>query len=151
MKNSKTKKVSKGSFSIYLGIILLFVAAFIFLIDKQYSMSANKLADVLDSEINIRTIEGRQLVVRDMDAIYPKYFVIYFDNTDDTYIIHSFNYYQTDSQYELEFRNHLDRVVDYNYSDYMIRYVFDNGDGTFDSVKGKLSAIIGTDNYKIYE
>ena len=151
MRKKKVNNSKKGNFAIYLGIVLIFVAAFIFLIDMQNrNNDDNVLADVVDGHDTLRTIEGRQIVVRDLKAIYPKYFVIYIDSTDNTYIVHSFNYYQTVSQYELEYNNHLNSIVDYNYNEYMIRYVYGKGEGTYNQILDTLSFIIGTDNYKIY-
>ncbi len=84
-----------------------------------------------------------------MNAIYPKYYVIYFDTTDNTYITHVFNYYQTDSQYEMGYNSQLESVIDYNYEDYMIRCSYNSGSGTYSDVLDELSFIIGTTNYKI--
>ncbi len=135
--------------SIRIGIIILFVFAFIILIGKQQD-SETILADIVDNEFYLRTIPSKQYVVKDLDVIYPRYYVFYFDNTDNTYIIHSFNYYQTDSQYELEFSNHRKYVVDYNYSDYMIRYVVGDGKGSYDDMIEAVPFIIDTFNYKVY-
>lgn len=145
MEKIKRKNYDK---KIRIGIIILFIFAFIILIDKQ--QESENLADIIDNSFYTRTIENKQIVVRDLNAIYPKYFVLYFDNTDNTYIVHSFNYYQTDSQYELEFYAHLKKLVDYNYSDYMIRYVYDNGIGSYYDVIDEIGLIIDSDNYVIY-
>lgn len=142
-------KKKKNNLSMKIGMIILFMFAFIILIGKQQERE-NILADIVDNEFYLRTIPSKQLVVKDLDVIYPRYYVFYFDNTDNTYIIHSFNYYQTDSQYELEFSNHRKYVTDYNYSDYMIRYVFGNGEGDYDYVLEQLPFIIDSFNYKIY-
>lgn len=148
MKN--VKKIEKDSYlSMKIGIIILFVFAFIILIDKQQK-NENILADMVDNEFYLRTIPSKQIVVRDLDVIYPRYYVFYIDNTDNTYIAHSFNYYQTDSQYELEFSIHRKYIVDYNYSDYMIRYICDSGKGDYEDIMERLPFIIDTFNYKIY-
>ena len=148
MKNRKVKNVQVGNFTIYLGIILVFISAFIILIDRHYNNEY--LADVVNNEFIYRTIPGKQIVVRDMNAIYPKYFIIYFDNTDNTYIAHVMHYYQTDSQYELEYYNNLDSIIDYNYDDYMIRCLYKKGHGTYQDVLEELSFLINSDNYKLY-
>ena len=142
----KNKKIDYSK-RIRIGIIILFIFAFIILIDKQQD---NNLGDINDNYLQYKSIAEKQIVVRDLNAIYPKYFVFYLDNTDNTYIVHSFNYYQTDSQYELEFNNHIKYIVDYNYSEYMIRYVYDKGYGNYDYLISEISRIIDSDNYKIY-
>ena len=144
----KVKKEKDYGLSIRIGIVILFIYAFIILISKQ--QDNNVLADISDANFNLKTIPAKQLVLRDFNAIYPKYYVFYFDNTDNTYIIHSFNYYQTDSQYELEFNNHLKKLVDYDYSEYMIRYIYKEGNGNYNSLMEDISVIIDSDNYKIY-
>ncbi len=132
---------------LYVGVVLLFVFAFIILIGKQEENKA--FADINENNITLRTIEGKQLVVKDLNSIYPKYFVIYFDSTDKTYITHVFNYYQTDSQYEMGYNSQLESIIDYNYNDYMIRCIYNNGIGTYDDVLEELPFIIGSSNYKI--
>ncbi len=147
MKKLNKRKINYDK-RIRIGIIILFIFAFIILINKQ--KENNNLADIIDNKFYTRTVLNKQIVVRDLSAIYPKYFVFYFDNTDNTYFVHSFNYYQTDSQYELEFYNHLKNIIDYNYSDYMIRYFYDNGIGNYNSVIDEIGIIINSDNYIIY-
>ena len=146
MKNKK--KVKDYNKSMRIGIIILFVFAFIILIDKQRD-NEEILGDIADSGY-FRSIPSKQIAVRDLSAIYPRYYVFYFDNTDNTYIVHSFNYYQTDSQYELELYNHLKYVVDYNYEYYMIRYVYGKGQGNYNDMFEEISSIIDSNNYQIY-
>ena len=141
-------KEKNYNLSIRIGIIILFIYAFIILISKQQGV--NTLADIVDANFNIKSIPSKQIVVRDLNAIYPKYFVFYIDNTDNTYLVHTFNYYQTDSQYELEFNKFLKNIVDYDYSEYMIRYVFGSGTAKFNELIEQISFIIDSDNYKIY-
>ena len=141
-------KEKNYNLSIRIGIIILFIYAFIILISKQQGV--NTLADIVDANFNIKSIPSKQIVVRDLNAIYPKYFVFYIDNTDNTYLVHTFNYYQTDSQYELEFNKFLKNIVDYDYSEYMIRYVFGSGTANYNELIEQISFIIDSDNYKIY-
>lgn len=145
---SRKKKVKDYSKSMRIGIIILFIFAFIILVDKQQNKE-EILGDILDNS-SFRTIPSKQIAVRDLSAIYPRYYVFYFDTTDNTFIVHSFNYYQTDSQYELEFSNHLKYIVDYDYSDYMIRYVYKNGVGNYADMFEEISSIIDSDNYQVY-
>ena len=139
MKNDKT---------LLIGICILFVFIFIILVGKQQD---NKLADITDSPFNMTTIEGSQLVARDLDAIYPKYYVVFFDNTDNTYIIHCFNYYETSSQYDLEFNRLLSSIVDYDYEKNMIRYIVSKGYGDFYTVRDDLPFLTNSLNLKIYD
>ena len=148
MKKKKKKEKDYG-LSIRIGILILFIYAFIALISKQQENNL-LLGDIIDNEFYLRTVPTKQLVVRDMEAIYPRYYVFFFDNTDSTYIVHSYNYYQTDSQYELEFNNHLKYLVDYNYGDYMIRYVYGNGEGNYYDVIENLPSIIDSVDFRIY-
>ena len=108
------KKDEKSNLSMMIGIVILFVFAFIILISKQ--QENNKvLADIVDNEFYLHTMPFERIVVKDLEASYPRYYVFYYDKTDNTYIVHSFNYYQTDSQYEMEYYNHFKYVIDYNY------------------------------------
>ena len=94
--------------------------------------------------------ENKQLVFEDLDSVHPKYYVLYYDNTDGSYIIHGFNFYQTDSQYELEFHRLLNSILDYNYNDYMIRYLYDSGRGSYNEIVSQLNSIVGSNNIKVY-
>ena len=85
-----------------------------------------------------------------MDSIYKRYFVIYLDNTDNTYIVHSFNYYNTQSQYELDFHRLKETIVDYNINEYYIRNFYKEGMGTYQEVFRNLENITNLRNIKIY-
>ena len=146
---SKKKKEKDYSKSMRIGFIILFIFAFIILVDKQRE-NEETLGDILDNGDYFRSVPYKKIVVRDMEAIYPRYYVFFLDNTDNTYVVHSFNYYQTDSQYELELNNHLKYVVDYDYSDYMVRYVFSKGEGKYNELFEEIGSIIDSDNYRIY-
>ena len=142
------KKIQKNKLINIVLITLLFVFAFVILIDRQKN---NNLGDMGFTKFDLKTIVGKQLVVRDMDAIYPKYYVIYFNQKDNSYIIHNFNYYETRSQYDLEFNRLLKSVVDYNVDDYMIRILHSKGLGSFNEIKNNLSYIIGSNNLRNVE
>ena len=70
--------MKKNNLSMKIGIIILFMFAFIILIGKQQERE-NILADIVDNEFYLRTIPSKQLVVKDLDAIYPRYYVVYFE------------------------------------------------------------------------
>jgi hypothetical protein len=115
------------------------------LIDKKNNDYMN---DIHDGGFNVSPEVGKVIVARDMDAIYPKYYVVYTD--DDSYSIYVYNYYETVSQYELEFNRLIDDIVDYNEKDRMIRYLYDRGYGTYNEVLNNLSMLVNSTNLKIY-
>ena len=128
-------------------VLVVFITIFVFLINIK---KQSGLADIVDNSFKETTVRGKKLVAQDMDAIYPKFYVVYFDN-DNTFIIHCFNYYETESQYRLEFNRLIDDIVDYNQNNNMIRYVYSSGIGSYDEVLNELSLIIDSSNLKIYE
>ena len=128
-------------------VLLIFGLAFVFLINtKEHS----GLADITDSPFQITTLKDKRLVARDMKAIFPKYYVVYF-NSDDTYLIHGFNYYETESQYRLEFNRLLGDIIDYNPNNNMIRYIYTKGIGSYEDVLNELSLIVQSNNLQIYK
>lgn len=126
-------------------VVIAFTFAFMLLINKQNN---NYMNDINDGGFNVTPEVGKVIVARDMDAIYPRYFVIYTD--EDIYTIYVYNYYDTVSQYELEYSRLIDDIVDYNEKDKMIRYLFDRGYGTYNEVLNNLSVLVGVNNLKIY-
>ncbi len=75
-------------------VVIAFTFAFMLLINKQNSSYMN---DINDGGFNIKPVEGEVIVARDMDAIYPKYYVAY--TAEDNFTIYVYNYYDTVSQY----------------------------------------------------
>ena len=128
-------------------IVVLFVFAFILLINKH---TAN-LGDVINTSFNYQTIPGNQLVAKDKDSIYPRYFVVFFNNKNNKYIIHSFNYYETGSQYDLEYSRNMENVIDYNVNENMLRIKYSEGYGSYTMVKNNLKALVEVNNLEIYE
>jgi hypothetical protein len=126
-------------------IVIAFTFAFMLLIDKQNN---NYMNDIHDGGFSVTPEVGKVIVARDMDAIYPKYYVVY--TTDDSYSIYVYNYYETVSQYELEYNRLIDSIVDYNEKDRMIRYLYDRGYGTYNEVLNNLSMLVNSSNLKIY-
>ncbi len=126
-------------------VVIAFTFAFMLLINKQNNSYMN---DMNEGGFNITPEVGRVIVARDMDAIYPKYYVVYVDEGD--YSIYVYNYYETISQYELEYNRLIDKIVDYNEKDRMIRYIYDRGYGTYNEVLSNLSMIADSSNLKIY-
>ncbi len=125
-------------------VVVAFAFAFLLLINMQKSVYMNDL----EGGFNITPEVGKVIVARDMTAVYPRYYVVYTDN--DEYTIYVYNYYETTSQYELEYNRLIDRIVDYNEKDKMIRYLFDRGYGTYDVVLNNLSMLVDSTNLKIY-
>ncbi len=136
------------SFLRVLGVFIVFVLVFVILINKQ---KTDSFGDIASQDFNVKTVFNKQLVARDTSSIYPRYFVFYFNKLDGSYIVHSYNYYDTESQYELEFNRHLPKIVDYDYNKYMIRYVYDEGYGNFDEVYSNIQSILDVREVEIYD
>ena len=126
-------------------VVIAFTFAFMLLINKQNNSYMN---DINDGGFNIVPVVDEVIVARDLNAIYPKYYVVYTDN--DYYTAYVYNYYDTVSQYELEYNRLIDSIVDYNEKDKMIRYIIDRGYGTYGEVLNNLELIVESDNIKIY-
>ena len=140
----KTKDNSTKYLCLFI-VVIAFTFAFMLLINKQNNSYMN---DINDGGFNIRPVNGEIIVARDMDAIYPKYYVVY--TSEDNFTIYVYNYYETVSQYELEYHRLLDSIVDYNEKDKMIRYILHRGYGTYDEVLNNLSLLVDSTNIKIY-
>ena len=140
------KKRNKKIITTILSIII-FIIAFILLINKNTSNQG----DIKETSFNITPEYQKRIVLEDMDSIYKRYFVIYLDNTDNTYIVHSFNYYNTQSQYELEFHRLKEKILDYNINEYYIRYVYSDGFGSYNDVLNNLENITDSRNIKVYD
>ncbi len=127
-------------------VVIAFTLAFALLINKQ--RNSGDMLDVEGNGFNVKPEVGKVIVARDMDAIYPKYYVARVD--DDEFSIYVYNYYETTSQYELEFNRLIGDIVDYNVKDKMIRYLFGRGYSTYDELLNNLSTIVECSNLKIY-
>ena len=127
-------------------VIMAFALAFVLLINKQNKDTY--LADIEESNFNIKPQEGKVIVAKDLHAIYPKYYVVYVN--DSRYSIHVYNYYDTISQYNLEFNRLINKIVDYNIKDKMIRYIDSEGYGTYNELLNNLSILVENENLKIY-
>ena len=127
-------------------VIVVFSFSFALLINKQQQDSY--MNNLSDSGFNIVPQVGKVIVARDMDAIYPKYYVVY--TSEDNYSIYVYNYYETTSQYELEYNRLINDIVDYNAKDKMIRYLYGRGYGTYNEVLSNLSVLVDCDNLRIY-
>ena len=125
-------------------VIVVFVGAFVLLINKQNDY----MNDIAEGGFNVKPEVGKVIVARDMNAIYPKYYVVY--TNEDDYSIYVYNYYETVSQYELEYNRLINDIVDYNEKDKMIRYIYDRGYGTYNEVLNNLSMIVNCNNLRIY-
>ena len=144
-KQEESKMNSSTRYLLLLIVIIAFTFAFVVLINKQRNDYMN---DISDGGFNVKPEVGKVIVARDMNAIYPKYYVVYTNSND--YSIYVYNYYETVSQYELEYNRLIDRIVDYNEKDKMIRYLYDRGYGTYNEVLNNLTVLVDSNNIKIY-
>ena len=140
-KKKRNKKIITTIFS-----IIIFILSFILLINKNN----DNLGDIKETSFNIVPSYKERIVLEDMDSIYKRYYVIYLDNTDNTYIVHSFNYYNTQSQYELEFQRLKDKILDYNINEYYIRYLYKEGIGNYSNILNNIENITDSRHIKIY-
>ena len=140
-KKKRNKKIITTIFS-----IIIFILSFILLINKNN----DNLGDIKETSFNIVPSYKERIVLEDMDSIYKRYYVIYLDNTDNTYIVHSFNYYNTQSQYELEFQRLKDKILDYNINEYYIRYLYKEGIGNYSNILNNIENITDSRHMKIY-
>lgn len=146
-KKNTNKKESNGTkFLCLFIVIVVFTFAFVFLINKQ--KQDVYYASMTNTNFNVKPQEGKTIVAKDLRAIYPKYYVVYVN--DDEFSIYVFNYYETVSQYNLEFNRLIDKIVDYNAKDKMIRYLHSRGYGTYNEVLNNLSTLVESDNLLIY-
>ena len=127
-------------------VVIAFALAFAMLINKQKGDAY--LNDLKENNIGVTPEVGKTIVAKDMSAIYPKYFVVYIN--DDSYSIYVYNYYETISQYNLEYNRLINSIVDYNAKDKMIRYIHSRGYGTYDEVLNNLSTLVECNDLKIY-
>ncbi len=147
MEKKKKKKENNSMKVLYLFIVIIaFTLAFLLLINKKNEDSY--LADIQENSFDVRPENGKVIVARDTYAIYPKYYVVNVNNGH--YSIYVYNYYDTVSQYNLEFNRLINQIVDYNIKDKMIRYLETKGYGTYDEVLNNLPIIVGNNNLKIY-
>lgn len=146
---SKTKKANKSSRNKFLSLLIVvicFAMAFVILIKAQQQDTYNN--KMKGDAFSIQPEYGKVLVAKDTSAIYPKYYVVYFN--EEEYSVYVYNYYETISQYELELNRLIDNVVDYNVKDKMIRYLHSRGYGTYQGVVDNLSYIVDSEDLLIY-
>ncbi len=147
MKKSKKKKEDNGTKFLCLVIVVIaFTLAFVLLIKKQFDNTY--LNDVTGSKLNVTPEIGKTIVAKDTGSIYPKYYVV--NVNDNQYSIYVYNYYETVSQYNLEFNRLINSIVDYNVKDKMIRYIHSRGYGTYYEILNNLSTLVECTNLKIY-
>lgn len=146
MKTDEFKKNSYMKIFAATFLIIAFVVVFTLLTNKH----TTAYGDIIDISFNYQTIEGKQLVVRDKSAINPKFYVLFFNLKDNTYLVHEFNYYETGSQYDLEYHRLFDNILDYNINDNMLRINLGQGYGNYNNVKNNIASILNITNYEIY-
>lgn len=147
-KNKETKKKKKNGTKLLclFVVIIAFTFAFMLLINKQ--QEDVYYANMKNNTFSVKPEYGKTIVAKDLKAIYPKYYVVYV--TDDEFSLYVFNYYETTSQYNLEFNRLINKIVDYNAKDKMIRYLHSKGYGTYDEILSNLSTLVESDNLLIY-
>ncbi len=127
-------------------VVIAFTLAFTLLINKEKNSSY--MNDINENNLGVTPQVGKVIVARDMGAIYPKYYVVYIN--DDEYSLYVYNYYDTTSQYNLEYNRLINKIVDYNAKEKMIRYLHSKGYGTYVDVLDSLSTLVESDNLLIY-
>ena len=149
-KETKKREVNKQSngtkFLCLFIVIIAFALAFVMLINKQKNNAL--YGNMNGNSFSVKPEYGKTIVAKDLNAIYPKYYVVYV--SDNEYSLYVFNYYETVSQYNLEFNRLIDKIVDYNAKDKMIRYLQGEGYGTYSEVLNNLSTLVESDNLLIY-
>lgn len=143
----KKKKDNSTKFLCLFIVVIAFTLVFALLISKQEG-NPELLADVRNNSFNVKPEIGKVIVARDMTAIYPKFYVVYID--DDMYSIYEYNYYETVSQYNLEYNRLINSIVDYNIKEKMIRTINGRGYGTYNEVLDNLSSLVNCNDLKIY-
>lgn len=142
------RKIDSKKIISLLAVFIVFVGAFVLLINKN---KEENLADIGEQiPFNVQTIKGKQLVARDMNSSYPKFYVVYF-GFDDEFDIHVYNFYNSFAEYHSEFNALMDNVLDYNAKEKMIRILYTKGVGEYEKVKNNLGEIVESDNLRIYE
>ncbi len=150
MVGENMEKVKKKEEKIFNKVLYLFIVvvgfsfAFVLLINKQQD---NNYGDVRNNYFNERTIMGKQIVARDKNSIYPRYYMALFMGNE--YVVHVINYYETESQYNLDFSRDTFTILDYDRSKKMIRNAVTKGKGIFTDVLNELDNIIGVDGLEI--
>ena len=94
--NKVEKKDNSTKYLMLFIVVIAFSLVFALLISKHKNDSY--MNDLESGNFKISPQVGKVIVARDLDAIYPKYYVAYTE--DDSYSIYVFNYYETVSQYE---------------------------------------------------
>ena len=146
MKKNKKNNGKRNKFLYLIIVIVAFSLAFILLINKQNRDTY--YLNMKDNNFSVSPQYGKTIVARDEKAIYPKYYVVFVDNNQ--YSIYVYNYYDTISQYNLEFNRLLDKIVDYNEKDKMIRYIHSKGYGTYNEIFDNLTVLVENENLQIY-
>ena len=139
-------KINSNKIVSLLMVIMVFTVAFILLINKN---KEEKLGDVFNNNFNLETIPGKQLVLKDMNEDYSKYYVIYF-GPSNSFDIHVFNYYNNDSEYQSEFKSLTNNIIYYNPDIKMLRVLYTSGIGSYDSVSNNLATILNSSNLRLY-
>ena len=147
MNQQMSQQSSSTKFLLLFIVVVAFAFAFTLLIKRQ--QQDTYYSGAKESEFNIKPEYGKTIVAKDNNAIYPKYYVVYVNN-DNEYAIYVYNYYETSSQYDLEFNRLIDSIVDYNAKDRMIRYLHSRGYGAYVDVLDNLSSLVDSDNLIIY-
>lgn len=143
----KIKRKEEDIFNkiLYLFIVVIgFTFAFSLLINKHQESS---LADVYNEYFHESTIVGKQIVAKDVDCFYPKYYIALFMGMD--YVVQEINYYETESQFKLDFSRNTYRIIDYDKSKKMIHNEITVGRGIYTEVLNDFASIVGAEKIVI--
>ena len=144
--NKKKQKDNSMKFLCMFIVLIAFSFAFALLISKQ--QKDEYLDDIKGNNSSFYPQVGKVIVAKDLNAIYPKYYVV--NINDGEYAIYEYNYYETISQYNLEFNRLIDKIVDYNAKDKMIRCLHSRGYGDYYALLDELPTLVGSNNLKVY-
>lgn len=95
-----------------------------------------------------KTEVGKKLVFSNNLFGYENYYVIRFTN-NGAYIVHSYYYLNNKEEYINQYRNVYNRIVDYNYDNFMIRTVDGSGSLSYDEFYNLYQDLFNNGTYTI--
>ena len=110
---------------VFLGLLAIFFSIYIINNQKENSNYGDK------SELVEKTIYGKKLVFYDNQVNFKNYYVIKFTDSGN-YIKYGYYYLNDKTQYLNTYQGLYDMIIDYNYDDFFIRTIEDNGIATYD-------------------
>ena len=110
---------------VFLGLLAIFFSIYIINNQKENPNYGDK------SELVEKTIYGKKLVFYDNQVDFKNYYVISFTDSGN-YIKYGYYYLNDKTQYLNTYQGLYDMIIDYNYDDFFIRTIEDNGIATYD-------------------